>query len=104
MMAVPAHAGFSIYTCKSCASANGHEEYAPEAMKSIGVVEHAKGVCAAVWEWLGENNWREFLKCTATETEISTATGFIGPFWGHGQVRRYYKEFLYDLWGEEQWI
>jgi hypothetical protein len=73
-------------------------------MKALAKVEGAKGVCAALWQWLGGGNWREFLECTATGTETSVATGFIGPLEGHGQVRRYYKEFLYNLWGEEQWI
>lgn len=102
--AVPARAEFSIYSCKSCSTENGPEVYVPEAMKSIGRVEGAKGVCSAVWENLGGGKWKEYLACTASESETSTATGFVGPFDGHGQVRRYYKEFLYNLWGEEQWV
>lgn len=101
--AAPALAGFEVYTCKECASKNGVEVYAPEAMKALAKVEGAKGVCAAIWQWLG-GTWKEFLSCTATGTETSVVTGFIGPLEGHGQVRRYYKEFLYNLWGEEQWI
>jgi hypothetical protein len=102
--AVPARAGgFEVYSCKSCSQQNGKEVLASEAMKAIGRVEGAKGVCAAVWRWLG-SSWQEYLECTATGTETSAVTGFVGAFEGHGQVRRYYKEFLYNLWGEEQWI
>jgi hypothetical protein len=103
--AAPADAeGFEVYSCKSCSNANGAEVYAPTAMNAIGRVEGATGVCAAVWQRLGGGKWREFLECTATGTETKVATGFIGPLEGHGQVRRYYAKFLYNLWGQEGWI
>jgi hypothetical protein len=102
--AVPAHAEFREYSCKSCASANGPEVFVSESMKSIGRVEGATGVCAAAWEYLGGGNWKEFLACTATGTEVLVVTGYIGPFEGHGQVRRYYAKYLYNLWGQEDWI
>jgi hypothetical protein len=74
-------------------------------MKAYGeVLFGAKGVCAAVYENIGGGKYKEFLSCTATGTSTSAATGFIGAFFGHGQVRRYFKEFLYGLYGEELWI
>lgn len=103
--AVPARAEFESYGCTECASQNGNEVLAKEAMKAYGeVLFGAKGVCAAVYENIGGGKYKEYLSCTATGTSTSAVTGFIGAFSGHGQVRRYYKEFLYGLYGEELWI
>lgn len=73
-------------------------------MNSIGRVEGAKGVCSAVWENYGGGKWKEYLKCTASEAEVTEEPGLLEIYEGHGQVRRYYKEYLYNLWGEEQWL
>lgn len=101
--ASPAQAYQKFYSCTSCSAENG-PEFETSAEGGIGMTASGwnlsgKGVCAAIWENLGGGKWKEESACTATESAVDVKN--LRYFKGHGQVRRYYKEFLYNLEGEE---
>lgn len=82
--------------CGSCAQISGPEAH--------GLTENwasnlsGAGVCSALWNYSG-GAWHERLVCTSTGTEACVAYG--GEVWSHGQVRRWYAKYEYDLEGLE---
>lgn len=96
-----AHALSDKYSCKSCASENGAEgtDNITNTFNTQDINESGKGVCAAIWRNEGGGKWHEYLSCTSAGTvdELKIAEYFTG----HGEVRRYYKEYLYNLSGFE---
>lgn len=104
-VASPAHAGgYYKYSCKSCAEENG-TEFETSVEGGIGMIAwgyntSGKGVCSAIWENLGGGKWNEEYACTATGTQVEIRNGRY--FTGHGQVRRYYNQYLYNLEGTEE--
>lgn len=104
VVSAPAQAYQQLYGCSSCASVNGAEFNTSVeggyGMRNAGGNESGKGLCSAVWENLGGGKWQEYGACSATETFVEVH--ILGYFNGHGQVRRYYKEYLYHLSGREE--
>jgi len=94
--AAPASASETQYSCKHCAHVSG-----PNAYPSDDVYAHnesGKGVCNKFWRYNGGSNYTLVLsECTASGTEL---LGHVAGLDGHGEVLRYYTEFLYNLSGE----
>ncbi len=100
---LPAHAAIfrEQYGCapSNCASSNSGEHLIIVDVHNEGNINptSGKGVCSAVWQNLGGGSWKEYLACTATgyDAEVSR----YGEQYVHGQVRRYYAQYEYQLWG-----
>jgi hypothetical protein len=98
-----AHAFTIEYSCNSCAAEHGSEhndsENGGNAFANLVTNHSGKGVCSAIWRNEGGGKWHEYLSCTSAGTvdELKIAEYFTG----HGEVRRYYKEYLYNLSGFE---
>lgn len=102
--ATPAQAYRYEFSCTSCAQVNG-PEINPNNDGGYGIANRGwnssgKGLCSAVWENLGGGVWKEVGSCSpsATELEVYDSTDYA---WGHGQTRRYYAAYLYNLGGVE---
>lgn len=102
MTAVPAANAGEFYQCKSCAKASGPNEHLGVAGVSYaeGENQSGKGVCSKLWRYNGENNYTLMVKeCTSTGTKITVKSS---EFTGHGEVERYFSEFLYNLFGIQE--
>lgn len=87
--------------CYSCSSVTtyGHTD-TPSTGQTHWEVEgwntsSKKGVCAAFWENLAGGGYKEYPSCTS-----SGEVAFVNinrEVTGHGEARRYYKQYLYNL-------
>ncbi len=96
-LAPPAAAEWNEYygPCGSCAEINGPEIHG--LTENWGWNLSGTGVCSALWNYSG--GWHERLGCTSTGTEVCVSYG--SETWSHGQVRRWYAKYEYDLEGLE---
>lgn len=102
LAAVPTASAEEIYECNNCAKASGPNEHLGTfgGSYALGYNRSGKGVCSKLWRYNGENSYTLMVReCTATGVEITVKSS---EFVGHGEVERYYSEFLYNLFGEQE--
>jgi hypothetical protein len=88
-------ANASLYTCTSCASTSGANEYPIDENRAVN--ESGTGVCSEIWKYNGGSNYNlESQVCTSSESVTWAKSSKLD---GHGEVRRWYSEFLYNLQG-----
>lgn len=82
-----------------CPSTNGKENW----VKNVeGINESGKGLCNTQWEdehTSGGPYYNLYEECTATKSTLLICGN--QEEWGHGEVRRYYSEYLYYLSGRQ---
>ncbi len=89
-----AHAEYA-YSCKSCAKESGPNQNPIHINR--GVNESGKGVCSELWRYEGGSSYTLVAQdCTESGSVIWAESGSIN---GHGEVRRWFSEFLYNLQG-----
>lgn len=95
-LAPEAAAEWNLYygPCGHCAEINGPEDHG--LTENWGWNLSGSGVCSALWNF-SSGAWHERLTCTSTGTEACVAYG--NEVWAHGQVRRWYAKYEYDLEG-----
>jgi hypothetical protein len=95
--AAPASATNEAYSCGECAQVNGHENYISnnESYNFSG-----EGFCDAAYDNVGGTYFLAFEKCYSSGKGIVLCST-VGEFWGHGQTRRYYAKYEYNLWGRQ---
>ncbi|HEV7944074.1 MAG TPA: hypothetical protein VGP17_14895 [Solirubrobacteraceae bacterium] len=83
------------YSCKSCAKESGPNQNPIDINR--GVNESGKGVCSELWRYEGGSSYTLVAQnCTESGSVIWAESGSIN---GHGEVRRWFSEFLYNLQG-----
>jgi hypothetical protein len=85
------------YECTSCAKDTGPNE---SIHINRGVNQSGTGVCSAIWKYNGGTNYNVVAEeCTSSKSVIWAESGKVT---GHGEVRRWYAEFLYSLQGLQE--
>lgn len=94
---------YEEYDCIMCASVTsyGHLDNPVTGRTSWEVQgnnETGKGICTVFWENVPENKYVEHPDCTSTGTSASFE--YFKEVWGHGEMRRWYKEYTYSFRGD----
>lgn len=87
------------FSCGPCAATNGNENW----IKNVeGANSSGKGLCNTQWQdehTSGGPFYNLYEECTATRSTLLICGN--QEEWGHGEVRRYYSEYLYYLGGRQ---
>ena len=95
--AAPASATNEAYSCGACAQVSGPENYV-ENNESYNF--SGEGFCDAAYANFSGIYYTAFEKCYSSGKGIILCNT-AGEFPGHGQTRRYYAKYEYNLWGRQ---
>lgn len=106
VVAAPASATNEVYPlpilgqgpgCGKCAQTSGANNYI---INNESVNYSGEGFCDAAYMYLEGVYYTAFEKCYDTGKGIILCNS-LGEIWGHGQTRRYYAKYEYNLAGRQ---